>query len=43
LAQQLVLLYDGSGISAWPDHDRSADSTARTVAALVDSAIPDDL
>ena len=42
LAQQLVLLYDGSGISAWLDNDRSADSTARTVAAvLVDAAIPD--
>jgi len=44
LAQQLVLLYDGSGISAWLDRDRSADRTARTVAAaLVDAAIPDDL
>ena len=39
LAQQLVLLYDGSGISAWLDRDRSADSTARTIAAaLVDAA-----
>jgi AcrR family transcriptional regulator len=42
LAQQLVLLYDGAGISAWMDHDPSVANTARTVAAaLVDSAIPD--
>jgi AcrR family transcriptional regulator len=42
LAQQLVLLYDGAGISAWMDHDPSVASAARTVAAaLVDSAIPD--
>jgi AcrR family transcriptional regulator len=41
LAQQLVLLYDGSGISAWLDNDPAADSTARTVAAaLVEAAIP---
>lgn len=41
LAQQLVLLYDGSGISAWLDNDRTADNTARTVAAaLVDAAVP---
>ncbi|GAA1652004.1 hypothetical protein GCM10009744_49850 [Kribbella alba] len=39
LAQQLVLLYDGSGISAWLDKDKAADNTARTVAAaLVDAA-----
>jgi AcrR family transcriptional regulator len=39
LAQQLVLLYDGSGISAWLDRDKAADNTARTVAtALVDAA-----
>ncbi len=42
LAQQLVLLYDGAGISAWMDHDASVASAARTVAAaLIDSAIPD--
>jgi AcrR family transcriptional regulator len=41
LAQQLVLLYDGAGISAWMDHDPSAEAAARAVAAaLVDSAIP---
>jgi AcrR family transcriptional regulator len=39
LAQQLVLLYDGSGISAWLDRDHTADATAKTVAAaLVDAA-----
>jgi BetI-type transcriptional repressor, C-terminal len=43
LAQQLVLLYDGAGISAWMDHDASTAEAARTIAAaLVDSAIPDD-
>jgi AcrR family transcriptional regulator len=42
LAQQLVLLYDGAGISAWMDRDPSAESAARTVAAaLVNAAIPD--
>jgi AcrR family transcriptional regulator len=42
LARQLVLLYDGAGISAWMDNDPSVANTARTVAAaLVDSAIPD--
>jgi AcrR family transcriptional regulator len=42
LAQQLVLLYDGAGISAWMDRDPSAETAARTVAAgLVDAAIPD--
>jgi AcrR family transcriptional regulator len=41
LAQQLVLLYDGAGISAWMDHDPSAAKAARSVAtALVDAAIP---
>jgi hypothetical protein len=41
LAQQLVLLYDGAGISAWMDHDPSAAQAARAVAvALVDAAIP---
>jgi AcrR family transcriptional regulator len=42
LAQQLVLLYDGAGISAWMDRDPSAEHAARTVAAaLVDAAILD--
>jgi AcrR family transcriptional regulator len=40
LARQLVLLYDGAGISAWMDHDPSVANTARTVAAsLIDAAI----
>jgi AcrR family transcriptional regulator len=43
LARQLVLLYDGAGISAWMDHDPAVANTARTIAAaLIDSAIPDD-
>jgi hypothetical protein len=43
LAQQLVLLYDGAGISAWMDRDPSARIAARSVAAaLVDAAIPGD-
>jgi AcrR family transcriptional regulator len=43
LAQQLVLLYDGAGISAWMDHDASVAEAARTIAvALIDSAIPHD-
>jgi AcrR family transcriptional regulator len=42
LARQLVLLYDGAGISAWMDHDPAIAKTARTVAAaLIDAAIPD--
>jgi AcrR family transcriptional regulator len=42
LARQLVLLYDGAGISAWMDHDPAIAMTARTVAAaLIDAAIPD--
>jgi AcrR family transcriptional regulator len=41
LARQLVLLYDGAGISAWMDHDPGAETAARTVAAaLVDAAVP---
>jgi AcrR family transcriptional regulator len=41
LAQQLVLLYDGAGISAWMDHDPSAEHAARMVAAaLVGAQIP---
>jgi AcrR family transcriptional regulator len=43
LAQQLVVIYDGAGISAWMDHDPAVANTARTIAAaLIDSAIPDD-
>jgi hypothetical protein len=42
LAEQLILLYDGAGISAWMDHNPSVAKTARTVAAsLIDAAIPD--
>ena len=42
LAQQLVLLYDGAGISAWMDRDLSAESAARSMAAVVvDAAIPE--
>jgi AcrR family transcriptional regulator len=42
LAQQLMLLYDGAGISAWMDHDPSAAKAARSVAgALVDAALPE--
>ena len=42
LAQQLVLRYNGAGVSAWPDRDPSAETAAGTVAAaLVDTAIPD--
>jgi AcrR family transcriptional regulator len=42
LAQQLVLLYDGAGISAWLDRDPSVEDAARAVAAaLVSAAIPD--
>jgi len=40
LARQLVLLYDGAGISAWMDRDTGAADAARAVAtALVDAAI----
>ena len=40
LAQQLVLLYDGAGISAWMDRDPSAANASRAVAAaLVDAAL----
>jgi AcrR family transcriptional regulator len=40
LARQLVLLYDGAGISAWMDHDPDASATARSVAeGLVDAEI----
>src|SRR5258708_7182461 len=41
LARQLVLLYDGAGITACMDRDPSAETAARTIAAaLVDAAIP---
>jgi AcrR family transcriptional regulator len=41
LAQQLVLIFDGAGISAWMDRDPSAEAAARSVAAaVVDAAIP---
>jgi AcrR family transcriptional regulator len=41
LARQLVLLYDGAGISAWMDHDPGAQAAARAVAAaLIDAAVP---
>jgi AcrR family transcriptional regulator len=41
LAQQLVLLMDGAGISAWMDRDPSAENAARAIAsALVDAAVP---
>jgi AcrR family transcriptional regulator len=40
LTGQLVLLYDGAGVSAWMDHNPSAASTAQTIAAgLVDAAL----
>ena len=42
LVQQLVLLSDGAGVSAWLDRDPSAETAARTVVAvLVEAAIPD--
>jgi hypothetical protein len=42
LARQLVLLYDGAGISAWMDHDPGAETAALGVAAaLVDAATPE--
>ena len=41
LARQLVLVFDGAGISAWMDRDPTAAKAARAVAAaLVDAAIP---
>ena len=40
LSRQLVLLYDGAGISAWMDHNPETAETSRSVAAmLVDAAI----
>ena len=41
LAQRLVVLYDGAGISAWMDHDPGVADTSRSIAEmLVDAAIP---
>lgn len=41
LGQQLVLLYDGSAVSAQMDSDRTAAGAARAVAALLlDAAVP---
>jgi AcrR family transcriptional regulator len=43
LAKQLVLLYDGAGISAWMDHDPSVAQAARNVAhTIVDAAFNHD-
>jgi AcrR family transcriptional regulator len=41
LAQQLVLLYDGAGISAWMDHDPGVVRASHAVAsAMIDAALP---
>jgi AcrR family transcriptional regulator len=41
LAQQLVLLYDGAGISAWMDHDPGVVRSSRAMAsAMIDAALP---
>jgi AcrR family transcriptional regulator len=41
LAQRLVMLYDGAGISAWMDHDPTVATASRSMAEmLVDAAIP---
>ena len=41
LAGQLVLLYDGAGISAWMDHNPdTAQASMSVAAALIDAAIP---
>lgn len=41
LAEQLVLLYDGAGISAWMDSRSGTVHTSRSIAtALVDAALP---
>jgi AcrR family transcriptional regulator len=41
LAGQLVLLYDGAGISAWMDHNPDTAQTSKSVAAaLIDAAVP---
>jgi AcrR family transcriptional regulator len=40
LAEQLVILYDGAGISAWMDHNPAAvQASRRMAAALVDAAL----
>jgi hypothetical protein len=40
LAGQLVVLYDGAGISAWMDHNPDIAQTSKSIAAmLVDAAI----
>jgi AcrR family transcriptional regulator len=40
LAQQLVLLYDGAGISAWMDHDPGVVRASQAVAsAMIDAAL----
>jgi AcrR family transcriptional regulator len=38
LARQLVLLYDGAGISAWMDHDPGAAQAATAIAATMVNA-----
>ncbi len=41
LTSQLVMLYDGAGISAWMDHNPDTVQTSKSVAAtLIDAAIP---
>jgi AcrR family transcriptional regulator len=41
LAVQLVLLYDGAGISAWMDHKPDTAQTSKSIAAmLIDASIP---
>jgi AcrR family transcriptional regulator len=41
LAVQLVLLYDGAGISAWMDHKPDTAQTSRSIAEmLIDASIP---
>jgi len=41
LAWQLVLLYDGAGISAWMDHNPdTAQASTAAAATLIDAAIP---
>jgi AcrR family transcriptional regulator len=41
LVEQLVLLYDGAGVTAWMDHKPDTAQTSRSVAAmLINAAIP---
>lgn len=43
LADQLVLLYDGAGISAWMDRRPATADTSRSIAkSLIDAALPSD-